>query len=197
MLDEVAGGSLHESFAKGECFTCHDQHASDHDFQLIEAGADNCYPCHEGIQASLDKNRYNHVPLKEGACTGCHNPHGSRIKGRLNRPLGSLCLSCHPDLAADLEEDAFQHAPAREGLCLKCHVPHYANIEGLLTDAGATLCKGCHILNDPAMADAHHSIDIGGADCTGCHETHSAENKGLIHKVTHAPFQEGDCGACH
>jgi predicted CXXCH cytochrome family protein len=137
------------------------------------------------------------VPLKEGACTACHNPHGSKIKGRLNRPLGSLCLSCHPDLAAHLEADTFQHTPAREGLCLKCHVPHYASIENLLTVTGASLCKGCHKLKVPAMADAHHRIDIGGADCVGCHEAHSAKNKGLIHKVMHEPFQEGKCEACH
>ncbi len=96
-----------------------------------------------------------------------------------------------------MKEDKFQHKPAKDGACLKCHVPHYGDIEGLLALAGAGLCKDCHSLDDAAMGDAHHGIAIGRADCTGCHEAHSAENQGLIHKVMHPPFKDGQCEACH
>lgn len=137
------------------------------------------------------------MPIREGECTSCHNPHGSKIQGRLNRPVGNLCLSCHPDLALHIKEDEFQHTPVKQGMCLKCHVPHYANIESLLAGKGATLCKGCHNINNPAMADAHSGIAINKADCTGCHEAHSAENRGLMHKILHAPFKEGNCKRCH
>jgi predicted CXXCH cytochrome family protein len=197
MLDDVMGGTVHESFAQGRCFICHDEHASDNDFQLIETGADNCYPCHGNIQAASEKSKYSHAPLKEGACTACHNPHGSKIKGQLNRPLGSLCLSCHSELEAAIATDPFQHMPAKEGMCLKCHVPHYANSEDLLAGEGASLCRDCHDDKEAAMGEAHHGIAIGRSDCTGCHESHTAETKGLIHRVMHAPFKEGNCVACH
>jgi predicted CXXCH cytochrome family protein len=197
MFDEISDGSVHESFAKGRCFTCHDEHASDNDFQLLEEGADNCYGCHKNIQTLSQKSKHTHMPIRDGKCTSCHNPHGSKIKGRLNRPAGSLCLSCHSGLALNIEKDEFQHAPAKERMCLKCHVPHYANIENLLTGKGVSLCKGCHNLNNPAMADAHSGIAINKTDCIGCHETHSAENKGLMHKVLHPPFKEGNCKKCH
>ena len=82
-------------------------------------------------------------------------------------------------------------------MCLKCHVPHYANRENLLSGKGAGLCKGCHDLKALALVDAHNRIALGKADCIGCHEAHSAENKGLMHKVMHVPFEEGKCEKCH
>jgi predicted CXXCH cytochrome family protein len=111
--------------------------------------------------------------------------------------VGGLCLSCHPALAAEIEKAKIQHVPAMDGMCLKCHVPHYANSEGLLAGVGMSLCKNCHDPKDKNMADAHHGIPTETTDCIGCHEAHSAENKGLMHKVMHAPFKDGKCDECH
>jgi predicted CXXCH cytochrome family protein len=197
MVDEVKGGTVHESFAQGRCLTCHDEHASDNDYQLNKSGADNCYPCHESIQKASAVSPFAHDPVRAGECTSCHNPHGSRIKGQLNRPVGPLCLSCHLELSKKLEKDEVEHIPAQEGQCLRCHVPHYAKIESFVTDVGADLCRGCHDLKKPSMVDAHQGISFEKANCVGCHEAHSAGSKGLIHKVMHQPFKEGACVKCH
>jgi len=100
-------------------------------------------------------------------------------------------------LAEHLEKDRFQHMPAKEGTCLECHVPHYADVEDLLAETGADLCKGCHKLDEASMEIAHHAIGLEGTNCTGCHEGHSADNEGLMHKVLHAPFEKEECVACH
>jgi hypothetical protein len=38
---------------------------------------------------------------------------------------------------------------------------------------------------------------VANADCVGCHNGHSAKNRGLIHEVMHPPFKDGACIKCH
>jgi predicted CXXCH cytochrome family protein len=137
------------------------------------------------------------MPFKEEDCTSCHNPHGSKIKGQLNRPLGNLCLSCHDDVASRLDKEKVKHATAEDGKCLECHTPHYAEIEYLLVADGASLCSKCHVITSPLMIRAHNGIPIEKADCSGCHESHSAINRGLLRPIMHTPFADKDCKRCH
>ena len=47
------------------------------------------------------------------------------------------------------------------------------------------------------MGAAHQGIPTAGSDCTGCHQSHLSQTKGLLHEVRHPLFEERLCSECH
>jgi predicted CXXCH cytochrome family protein len=197
MLDEVKDEVVHQPFKIGECLTCHNAHAGNNQFHLINTGGENCYKCHTSISFAEKEIAYQHMPFKEEDCTACHNPHGSKIKGQLNRPLGNLCLSCHDNISVKLKKEEFKHAPVQDKKCLECHTPHFSKIEYLLGANSNTLCSKCHVTTSPSIIQTHNGISIKHSNCIGCHESHSSINKGLLRPIMHTPFADKDCKHCH
>ncbi|MFH1077069.1 MAG: cytochrome c3 family protein, partial [Pseudomonadota bacterium] len=197
MLDEVKGGVVHGLFGRGECLECHNAHASSNPDQLIKGGSEGCIECHSDIWQKSSESKYKHTPFVEEPCVVCHNPHGSKISGQLNRPAGPLCLSCHETVADGLKNQKHPHSPALEGNCLVCHAAHSGERGKLLVAEGGGLCKECHDPNQQLVQNSHKGVSLVNADCSGCHEPHSSDSKGLLHKVMHEPFMNKQCQLCH
>jgi predicted CXXCH cytochrome family protein len=89
------------------------------------------------------------------------------------------------------------HIGMKEGDCLSCHFPHFSNTELLLLQEGPALCLGCHSPDSEASRNSHRGSMRKIKECLGCHEPHVTEGSGLLKKIRHAPFREGNCEACH
>ncbi|MBK8229616.1 MAG: cytochrome c3 family protein [Candidatus Eisenbacteria bacterium] len=46
-------------------------------------------------------------------------------------------------------------------------------------------------------AGKHKGADLATLNCSGCHQPHGSEGKGLLATKRHAPFEGGECGVCH
>jgi len=108
---------FHGPFNTGKCAICHNPHAADYPFNLMNSTWDLCVSCH------IDKGSGKHIlerhmfasgtffhptrgvpdPLRTGkelTCASCHHPHASHSPRllRFNVPNGfSLCRKCHAD----------------------------------------------------------------------------------------------------
>lgn len=98
---------VHGIIGGGGCVICHDPHASDHRFMLIEPTNQLCVGCHlafAGMTAGHPVDRHpvsrpNELrrPGRELTCAGCHDPHGSQHRHLLFETTvgGRFCRECH------------------------------------------------------------------------------------------------------
>jgi predicted CXXCH cytochrome family protein len=115
----------------------------------------------------------------------------------LHKPERALCLGCHDDLAAALgKAGAVVHGPVKTS-CLACHRGHGASELHLLRDPPPRLCLKCHDASRRDFQARHGGFDARAAVCTGCHQPHVGERKGLLRPQQHPPFEERTCQACH
>lgn len=163
------GPFVHEPLLTGDCYQCHEVHASDHPSLLRQESVTLCTECHEPVKLAAQSAAITHSPMMDDvACLNCHVPHHSDYaKLMLNEPL-QTCLQCHdveiprPDgtvvtsLADLLFPNIKLHAPVAEGDCKSCH-----NVHG---------SEHAALLNDPFPVGFYHQFDRNDyATCFGCH----------------------------
>jgi len=195
---EFPEGQRHAPFAGGDCLVCHQPHGGSRDGILVSEPLALCRSCHDALPGE-EHATVRHAPLARGQCLACHGPHGGHLPGLLRlADSRTLCVSCHAEEGrAAVSREGVVHPPFRKEPCITCHEPHVSSETTLLRKAPGALCTGCHDAAAPAMRTSHRGLVRATTDCTGCHAGHTSEAKKLILPVLHAPFGEGECGACH
>ncbi len=199
-------GRMHSPVADGECTTCHNPHAAESRFLLVQptsgGKAENlCLMCHDTGEGVPEKGS-RHSALDLG-CDNCHVTHKSGLPGtpeyfHLTQPVPALCLTCH-DAGDKSLMDAHRGQPFAQSDCLTCHNPH-ASANPKLTHAFAHLpfaerqCDACH----EAPKDGKVALMEGGKRelCFLCHDAVKAQLASAKHK--HSVFEVTDtCTTCH
>jgi len=117
-----------------------------------------------------------------------------------------------PDCHDQFEMKEYLHGPIALGECTVCHKPDdVAKHTFKFAREGNDLCANCH-LEQTAGKNVHKPVKEG--KCIQCHDSHSSDNKGLLHKETvaescaechkvtdhehlHGPVAVGECSICH
>jgi predicted CXXCH cytochrome family protein len=185
--------------AEGGCSSCHDAHASaGPGLTKHEKPSASCLSCHDkpvksgertlvNVAEHLEKNPFQHGPIREGNCTPCHDPHGA--------DRSALLAKTFPEtFYAPYSADAY-------ALCFECHdAEAFASADGGETEfrnGSANL----HYL--------HVNKSFKGRNCRACHDPHASTNEKHVRKET--PFGKwtipinfratetgGSCGpGCH
>ena len=177
------------------CTACHGAHGGPLP-AFLKAGAPAlCLECHDDPRKGPGEL---HPALEEG-CLVCHDPHAGTLPGYMaGSPPGGPCLECH-----DVLSDVARLHPALERGCSACHEPHRSERVLFLRKPGNALCRECHdTANHPHTLDragaarfpeaARFPVDGGEFGCTGCHDPHGGEGKGLWVRP-----KEVLCKECH
>jgi DmsE family decaheme c-type cytochrome len=128
-------------FGEMACSDCHNPHAVNNDFMLVQANVnDTCYLCHAEKRGPF---LWEHAPVSED-CTLCHNAHGSNHAALLKQRSPLLCQQCHsssghPSTAytSDMTEDNFQQRFLLGRSCSNCH----AQVHGSNHPSGVLLTR--------------------------------------------------------
>ena len=186
-----AGRGLHgRSAGRGECASCHPDHAG-RDFALVRW---------EGDSAERFDHRLAGWQLSgkhaTAACRDCHQPkfqhpasaRGMRVKDPARSWLGldAACLSCHED----------PHAARFGADCMKCHDTadwHRMRADGFDHEQTRYPLRGAHAR--VACATCHDPQTAWGktpsfATCGSCHRDAHAGQATVTGKIA-------DCAACH
>jgi predicted CXXCH cytochrome family protein len=169
----AALANQHPPFASEDCSACHRSHNAEAAFLLREPQGELCLGCHRKMRkAMLLKPVSAHAAVVEGRCGDCHDAHASANESLLRRPAPELCPSCHAavSLAPGGGPWPVEHKPVAQGKCRLCHRNHTSNNPRLLKSPSPQSCRPCH----------------GGF---------FKQSEGA--RTRHAPFRDGDCGACH
>jgi len=195
-LEEEMGRKLvHGPVADGECTSCHDPHVARFEHLLRRESNRLCQGCHTNLRDEL-RLPVVHGALKAGGdCVQCHSPHSSNHVGLLQESAVTLCTACHEHTAAQLALE-HPHLPAAEGECTACHAPHAGTDLTLLAASPPALCVDCHA-GGVDLDGAHRGFAVSASNCSNCHAPHGAAQVGLLRPLGHAPFDDGDCSACH
>lgn len=179
-------------FAKKQCTSCHQPHASNQDFLLSAPIKPLCLSCHRQI-AKYVYSENKHPPFVAGSCTSCHRPHASNVKPLLRRRPKTLCLSCHPTIAK-LMKLPVKMEPFETGNCPKCHNPHGSGNAKLLKDPVPFLCFKCHQGIAELRKKPVQMPPFRQGLCLGCHRPHASENP----KLLQAALEKNEiCFKCH
>lgn len=179
-------------FAKKQCLSCHQGHATNQPNLLKAPEKPLCLSCHPRI-AVYYSSANQHPPFKAGDCIGCHRGHASNAKPLLKRWPKTLCLSCHPSIAR-LMKLPVKMEPFEAGKCPKCHNPHGSPNAKLLQQPLMELCFSCHqgiaaLKNKPVQM-----LPFRQGRCLGCHKPHASANA----KLLIAPLEKNAlCYTCH
>lgn len=187
--------AVHAPAGEGLCTACHSPHAARYPKMLQQRERALCNTCHEETMLTFLTGSV-HTPVRRGECSGCHDPHAAPNGGLLKFSGNDLCLNCHEKEKAKAQL-ANVHSPFVDGECSFCHQPHNSPNRYQLNEAGSAVCTQCHEMDDESLTTAHRRISLQGRDCSRCHQPHASAGKGLFRDVTHAPFTDGDCDACH
>lgn len=167
----------HSPFAKGQCTSCHDPHASDYLSLLVTDEKYLCVSCHP-MRAEFALP-VKHPPFYERACLSCHQPHASEYIGILADTQKVVCLSCHPTVAKDYRRPV-RHQPFDRYSCTLCHRPHSSQVSVLLQSQLPYLCYNCHpALRLEFLRVSHHPVNVTWT-CLKCHAYHSADYPRLV-----------------
>lgn len=179
-------------FAKKQCISCHQAHASNQPYLLKSPIKPLCLSCHPQIAKYFSSN-VKHPPFKAGDCTACHRGHASNVKPLLRRRPKTLCLSCHPSIAR-LMKLPVKMEPFELGNCPKCHNPHGSGYAKLLKAALPDLCLDCHTGIAELRSKPIQMPPFRQGLCLGCHKPHASENP----KLLVAPLEKNEiCYSCH
>lgn len=200
----------HEPFARGQCVSCHNPHASNVERLLVVDQRDLCVMCHRmKDELALDQV---HPPFGQLDCGNCHDPHASRYRGILVNSQRELCFACHPSVAR-MSALSVQHDPFMYDNCTGCHRPHSSDYRPLVIQDQPKLCYRCHpAIEQDFRKVSHHPVGTL-LDCTGCHQPHASGYQGLLPatgnqicytchaeiKPRYARSDHGDarCWSCH
>ncbi|MEW5800834.1 MAG: cytochrome c3 family protein [bacterium] len=217
--------SIHSPVQKGECLSCHANHASTVSGLLKEPIPKVCYQCH--MKEEKQYTRVNaHTPVQNGNCLGCHTAHEGDHEKLLLFPAQELCWTCHLPLQKQLE-DASLHSPFKNGQCMECHNPHASDCKNMLIQNSGLLCLSgeCHqplgrdlAAGGKSPASVTHS-PVRSFQCLSCHHPHGSRlsrlllsqsgslcfpcHKSMEEKIgqanahVHTPVQKGKCLTCH
>jgi len=194
-----------------ECSYCHSVSFSESSADKNIPGHDICSDCHSTENAP-DDCKLCHVNPDDP--TGVTHPemelifsHKRHIK---SKPESSLCLTCHTDADKMTEQLTSANFPTMDN-CFQCHDGQAASAE----------CAACHsrpvemasLVHEPDWKHEHrYATDMGGQQCTPCHQTesfcnscHAGDNivetvHELNYKDSHAIDARGDvyqCQSCH
>jgi predicted CXXCH cytochrome family protein len=183
--------TVHKPVREGKCTGCHSPHQSPNKFQLLGAGPDLCFRCHD---RKLVAGKFVHGPASVGDCRACHHPHQSDNPKMLLVAGNDLCFSCHSEKADELKSSKVVHPPVRSD-CVGCHSPHSSNYKyNLLAEPTRDLCFTCHI--DKKEETTAALVKHGGLEtekkCLACHTPHFSNNAKLL------VMNPGDlCLSCH
>jgi len=191
---------VHGPITVGGCAPCHDFGSLPARYELITAGADLCYGCHQGKQDEFAKS-YIHGPVAAGICSVCHSPHGSNEKYNMRLPEGQMCMSCHQKIRE--QSNSFNlHPPFAAGKCTDCHDPRASgNPTFFLKGKGSGLCFKCH--DEQGMEGHRHPVEVvpthtypgmrlsefGELICLSCHNPHGGDSESLL--------PPKGCQSCH
>jgi len=179
-------------FAKKQCISCHQAHASNQPFLLKSPVKPLCLSCHPQI-AKYFSSATKHPPFKAGDCTACHRGHASNVKPLLRRRPKTLCLGCHPAIARLLKLPV-KMEPFELGNCPSCHNPHGSGNIKLLKKPLPELCLGCHEGIAALRKKPVQMPPFRQGLCLGCHKAHASENP----KLLVAPLAKNElCFSCH
>lgn len=181
------------------CTGCHSPH------DALASAPRSCETCHAKLVPAL------HHPADRASktrCIGCHRPHAGAAA-----PLAVACASCHkvasdrafhqgarnkgPECRSCHRPHEFDLKAAGVGLCKSCHGDRpFADAKPIRTFAKHDNCFACHgdaVRHAPTgpraectscHANKKSQVRSGHATCVGCHDPHTAE-------------QRGPCGTCH
>ncbi len=196
------------------CRACHEAHSSEDprlvrreldcggvpclrlDFRRAETGgrcvsgchADQAYTFARGATVAVTLRPENPPPGRAAAAA----PQPSALEQSINK----RCIGCHERALRRFAQGRI-HAPVRAGACTSCHLDHGPENRLILLGAEDRICARCHAPADEAMTRAHAGFAPAGSRCSECHDPHGGELPGFVHPQRHAPYAEGDCGACH
>ncbi len=187
------GRVVHQPVAGQQCDRCHSPHVSRHAGLLLDKEEQLCYSCHQSVEQRVKASAVPHQPVKDGRCSECHEPHASGNSGLLKASGADLCYGCH-----ESSQQTFKvaHKPYQQGKCNACHSAHAGDDYRLLKNSGSALCFECHQPSQ-ALQSAHLGRNLQPLDCLGCHNPHGGSDAVLLRAVSHAPFAEKNCQACH
>jgi predicted CXXCH cytochrome family protein len=178
----------HQPFAKANCLSCHDPHASKFSSITSADEHDLCLTCHNILNELAEE--YTHSPFETRDCLSCHEPHASDYLDLKRASERILCLSCHQRIA-DLTRLSVQHRPFGEG-CTTCHRAHASSIATLLNQAMPPLCYECHLeIKKEFAKKSQHPISTN-FPCTECHRPHASNYLDLLFA-----FGNEVCYRCH
>ncbi len=169
------GDNIHPPVKDGECTGCHDAHQSPNKFQLLDAGDNLCFLCHD--KTRLVGGKFVHTPVAEGGCSSCHNPHSSGFPKMLIAVSNDVCYACHSDKEELAKTKKHTHAPVEES-CVNCHSPHSTNFEySLVADPNQDLCFMCHDDKQEKIENAkvQHAGLKTKRKCLACHDPHFSD----------------------
>lgn len=179
-------------FRKKLCTSCHEVHASDHQYMLKAAVKPLCLSCHQKIAKYYLEDNI-HPPFAAGSCTSCHRGHASNVKPLLKRRPRILCIGCHQPIAKFFKM-ATKMEPFELGLCPRCHNPHGTSTDKLLHEPVPDLCLGCHKGIAEFREKPVQMPPFRQGLCLGCHFPHGSENA----KLLKAPLKNNEiCFTCH
>lgn len=161
---------------------------------LVDPSKTNCSTCHE----DLLKKAFIHTIVKEESCDVCHEMNQKEDKTfvTLMAKGNDLCLACHSDIEEAMSEE-YVHPVVEEG-CDLCHDPHSSDNANQLISTWKDLCSTCHEVEDEDFKEKHGMQPVTYVGCGLCHNPHgSSQEKLLTGMSTHAPFEGGECSACH
>ncbi len=177
----VEGGRERHPAAR-RCTACHGAHGGPEPAFLKAGIPALCLRCHDDPRQGPGEV---HPALEEG-CLVCHDPHAGFLPGYMAAaPPGGPCQECHEVLS-----EGVRIHPALDRGCSACHEPHRAQRGLLLRESGNALCRRCHDTAghphtlDPGRAGrfpeaARFPADGGEFACTGCHDPHGGDRRGL------------------
>jgi len=186
---------IHTPLVEGDCSSCHNPHASNHDL-LLDGDADSiCYNCHDNVVPEGAQSA--HQVVAEGKCVSCHDPHSSENTANLVKGGRDLCFDCHKGLGEKIVSNKFGHAPVKKD-CLGCHNPHASDKNTtLLTKAEPALCLDCHKSDSSGFKKSHLNYPVEQGRCTSCHDPHGSNSGAILADNVHAPIKNEMCNQCH
>ena len=194
-MKEKPNSTLHDPFEEGECLSCHNPHASEHEGVLNARQDVLCFDCHEDVGDELAEATSKHEPAVNGECTSCHSPHQAALDPLLLAKSPDLCLACHTDIGEKLDEQR-AHKPAAKD-CMNCHKPHSSIHPKLNTLPLLELCGECHDYEEEPFKEAHLDIKAVDMNCNSCHAPHASKDKKFFKQKVHSPFAKRTCEDCH
>jgi predicted CXXCH cytochrome family protein len=193
------------------CRNCHETHTSDWprlvrheldcggvpclrlDYRRIEGGGECLSGCHGPQAYAAEGPGAAPVPAGAPATAPARTmPEPSALERSINR----RCVSCHEKAVRRFAKKHI-HAPVRAGYCSACHLDHGPENRLILLGEEDRVCGKCHDLRDVAAVAAHKGFPLAGSRCSECHDPHAEDGAALLLPRRHAPYEEGDCAACH
>ncbi len=161
---------------------------------LVDVETAKCVTCHD----DLKEKKFVHSVVADESCDACHEltKRDNKTFVFLAEEENALCLACHSDIEEAIGKKN-PHPVVEEG-CLSCHNPHSSEYSLLLRDKMDVLCANCHDILEDTFQGKHGRQPVALFGCGLCHNSHgSDEDKLLNSKFRHAPFEAGECSACH